>query len=230
VGSNNDGTRTFWTVAIPDSDVSVQFAAGKAEMRVTNLAIEDYHFLANAIGPNFDNDAADDPAVVSFDVVWSGPITRRVSVTDGTLGNNYAGNYVENQVTVTWSGANLTTGFSFTSDPGTFATSFFDGGFAELGKEQNGIFFDSSSTDTGASAKAGAALTHALVAWPANSASTRAALVTPPIVARPAAITVTSSQGVQASPGPVQPLAGAAHARVIDQLFADLSSGLWETV
>jgi hypothetical protein len=209
--------------------VSVQFAAGKAEMRVNNLAIEDYHFLANAIGPNFDNDSADDPAVVSFDVAWSGPITRRVTVTDGTLGNNYAGEYVENQVTVTWSGTNRATGFSFTSNPGTFATSFFDGGFAELAKEQNGIFFDSSSTDTANRVQAGAVLPHALVAWPANSASTGTALVTPPIPARPVAITVTSSQAVRAAPGAVQPLAHAAHAPVIDQLFADLSGGLWET-
>jgi len=57
-------------------------------MRANNLGIDDYHFLANAIGPNFDNDAAEDPAAVSFDVVWSRPITRRVSVTDGNLGNN----------------------------------------------------------------------------------------------------------------------------------------------
>jgi hypothetical protein len=141
VGSNGFGTRTFWTTAIPDSDVTVQFAAGRAEMRVDNMAIEDYHFLANAIGPNFDNEAFNDAAMVSFDVVWSSPITRRVSVTDGTLGNNYAGNYVENQVTVSWSGTNLATGFSFTANPGTFATSFFDGGFAELGHESNGIFF-----------------------------------------------------------------------------------------
>jgi hypothetical protein len=128
--------------------VSVQYAAGKAEMRVNNLAIEDYHFLANAIGPNFDNDSADDPAVVSFDVVWSKPITRQIDVTNGTLGNNYSGNYVEDQVTVTWTGTNLATGFSFTSDPGTFATSFFDGGFAELAKEQNGIFDASDSSAT----------------------------------------------------------------------------------
>jgi hypothetical protein len=205
--------------------VSVQFAAGKAEMRVNNLAIEDYHFLANAIGPNFDNDSADDPAVVSFDVVWSGPITRRVSVTDGTLDNNYAGNYVENQVTVTWSGTNLATGFSFTSNPGTFATSFFDGGFAELGKEQNGIFFDSSSTDTANRVQAGA---DALVAWAANPASTGTALVTPPIAPGPAALTDTGSEPVHAAPDPVQPLAGAGHDRVIDQLFADLSDGPWE--
>jgi hypothetical protein len=123
-------------VAIDDSDVAVQFAAGKAEMRVDNLSLDDYHNLPNALaeGPS-------DPATVSFDVVWSSPITRRVHVLDGTLGNNYAGNYVENAVTVTWSGKNLATGFTFTANPGTFATSFLHDGFAELGHERNGRFF-----------------------------------------------------------------------------------------
>ena len=139
MGSNGFGTRTFWTTAIDDSDVAVQFAAGKATLRVDNLSLGDYHTLANAVGGNFE--ANEDPAVVSFDVVWSPPITRQVHVPDGTLGNNYAGDYVENQVTVTWSGTNLATGFSFTSDPGTLATSSFDGGFAELGHEENGTFF-----------------------------------------------------------------------------------------
>jgi hypothetical protein len=180
--------------------------------------------LATAIGPNFDNDSADDPAVVSFDVVWSGPITRRVSVSDGTLGNDYAGNYVENQLTVTWSGTNLATGFSFTSNPGTFATSFFDGGFAELGKERNGIFFDTSSADTANRVQAGA---DAMLAWAANPASAGTALVTPPIAAGPGALTDANSQEVQAAPDPVQPPAGPTDA-VIDQLFADLSGGRWE--
>jgi len=139
VGSNGFGTRTFWTTPIDDSDVAVQFAAGKAEMRVDNLSLGDYGTLANATGADFEEH--EDPAVVSFDVVWSRPITRQVHVPDGTLGNNYAGDYVENQVTVTWSGTNLTTGFSFTSDPGTLASSSFDGGFAELGHERNGTFF-----------------------------------------------------------------------------------------
>jgi hypothetical protein len=130
--------------------VAVQFAAGKAEMRVDNLRLFDYHTIPNAfaLGPN-------DPAVVSFDVVWSGPITRRVSVLDGTLGNNYAGEYVENQVTVTWSGTNLATGFSFTSNPGTFATSSVDGGFAELGHERNGIFFPPGGSGGGGSGGGG---------------------------------------------------------------------------
>jgi hypothetical protein len=147
VGSNGFGTRTFWTVAIPDSDVAVQFAAGKAEMHVNNLHLADYGNLANATGKDFQT--AFDPAVVSFDVVWGRPITRRVSVPDGTLGNHYAGKYVENQVTVSWSGQNLATGFSFTSNPGTFATSSHDGGFAELGHERNGTFFPSGSDAAG---------------------------------------------------------------------------------
>jgi hypothetical protein len=149
VGSNGFGTRTFWTTAIPESDVEVHFGAGKAEMRVDNLNLRDYGTLANATGPNFDNPNFFDPAVVSFDVVWSDPITRRVSVPDGTLGNHYAGEYVENQVTVTWSGANLATGFSFTANPGTFATSP-RGAFAELGHEQNGVFAQGDDGGSGA--------------------------------------------------------------------------------
>jgi len=191
VGSNGDGTRTFWTVPIDDSDVSVQFAAGKAEMSVKNLALDDYHFLANAIGPNFDNPATEDDAVVSFDVVWSTPITRRVDVTNGTLGNNYAGNYVENQVTVTWSGTNLATGFSFNSNPGTFATSFFDGGFAELGKERNGIFDapDSSATDSAIARSLAQTLpakpSQVAVAAPVSASLPSAGQTTTPVVTAP---------------------------------------------
>jgi hypothetical protein len=194
-------------------------------MLVNNLAIEDYHFLANAIGPNFDNDAADDPAVVSFDVVWSGPITRRLDVTDGTLGNNYAGEYVENQVTVTWSGTNQATGFSFTSNPGTFATSFADGGFAELGHEGNGIFFDS-----GGGVQADAVLTNALAASTTAVAGTGAAGASPQVATGTGAIPVTGGQGGQAAPGPVHPPAGAAHGHAVDELFADLSAGLSDTL
>jgi hypothetical protein len=120
-------------------------------MRVDNLAIRDYHNAANAFGKNTFATAFD-PAVVSFDVVWSTPITRRVHVGDGTLGNNYAGEYVENQVTVTWSGTNLKEGFTFTANPGTFATSAVDGGFAELGHERNGIFVREDAGDSRSSA------------------------------------------------------------------------------
>jgi hypothetical protein len=75
----------------------------------------DYGKIPIALGPNFE--AADQPAVVSFDVVWSGPITRSLSVTDSTHPDQFTGDYVENKATVTWSGTNLATGFSFTANP-----------------------------------------------------------------------------------------------------------------
>jgi hypothetical protein len=198
-------------------------------MRVDNLAIEDYHTLANAIGPNFNNDAADDPAVVSFDVLWSRPITRLVDVGDGTLGNDFAGKFQEDQVTVTWSGTNLATGFSFTSNPGTLATSVVDGGFAELGKERNGIFVDSDSTDSQAGDKADAEFTPALATSTTPAASTANEDSASPIAVGLSAITAGGSQGVQAAPGPVQPQAGASNAPVIDQLFADLGGEFLDT-
>jgi len=225
VGSNNDGTRTFWTVPIPESDVS--FADGVAEMRVDNLSIGDFGSKKNALGPHFDTGF--DPGVVSFDVVWNGPITREVTVPRGTLGNEYAGKYVEYQTSVTWSGTNLKTGFSFTANPGTFETSFFDGGFAELGIERNGIFLSSNSTDTGESLRADAVLTHALAVSTPTPASATTALLPPQVAAGSAAITA-SSRAVQNVSGPVQPPAGSAQAQAIDQLFTDLGSGLPDTL
>ena len=73
-------------------------------MNVQNLTIGDSINKKLAFGPNFQTF---DPAVVSFDIVWSGPITRLVSVPDGTLGNNFAGTYAETQVTVNWSGTTV---------------------------------------------------------------------------------------------------------------------------
>jgi hypothetical protein len=192
-------------------------------MKVQNLSLGDFGILRSSLGPTWQT--ASEPAVVSFDVVWSGPITRRVSVTDGTLGNQYAGDYVENQVTVTWSGTNLATGFTFTASPGTLNTSP-KLAFAELGHEQNGIFFDSSSTDTAAGANGDAVLANALETLTTSVANNPTASLAPPSATRLAAITVASSPAVQAAPGPVQPPPVAAYAPLVDQLLADLSDGL----
>ena len=98
------------------------------------LSAEDYFNLPNASIPGNEVDAT-----VSFDVVWNGPITRRVNVSDAADG--FAGSYVENQATINWSASN-SQGFSFVANPGSFATSVPEAGpFAELGHEQNGIFF-----------------------------------------------------------------------------------------
>jgi hypothetical protein len=151
----------MWTAAIPDSDVTVNFGAGRAEMHVDNLALGDYTKVPISLGPNFQT--AFVPATVSFDVVWSGPVTRMVSVTNGTNGNNYAGDYVENQVSVTWSGSEA--GFSYTANPGNFSTSVPPfAAFAELGQEGNGSFAQEDSggdvSGNGASLRIAQALGH----------------------------------------------------------------------
>lgn len=73
------------------------------------------------------------PSTVSFDVVWGGPVTRRVNVRDAA--NGFAGEFNESQATVAFSATEA--GFKFTSAPASTSTSV----FAEVGHERNGIFF-----------------------------------------------------------------------------------------
>jgi hypothetical protein len=127
--------------------VQVNFAAGRAEMHVQNLAMEDYFKLPNALA-----DGSEVDATASFDVVWSGPVTRRLNVPDGTNGDRFAGEFVENQASVTWSGSNEL-GFRFTANPGDFSTTARGRAFAELGHERNGIF-DAPDGDPGSAAPA----------------------------------------------------------------------------
>jgi hypothetical protein len=142
-GGNNFGTRVFWTAVVPEGDV--QISPVMAEMHVHNLAALDYpeDFGSGSLGPNWQT--AYVPATVSLDVVWTGPVTRRVTVVDAT--DQFAGTFNESQAVVTWS-AQSTSGFSFISNPGDSSTStpgapnisttYF---FAEIGHEKNGIFF-----------------------------------------------------------------------------------------
>jgi hypothetical protein len=147
VGGNGFGTRTFWTVAIPERDLHVDLERGGAELHVHNMATRDYGNLDSALGPNFQTAFA--PATVSFDVVWHRPVTRRVHVRDGENGNDFRGRFEEDQATVTWSGSNLATGFRFHADPGDSSTSAPGRFFAELGRERNGIFARDDGDDPG---------------------------------------------------------------------------------
>jgi hypothetical protein len=117
----------FWTVALAHS-VQVNPGAGTARLRVNNLAIRDYTNIPNALA--LGNFVA---ATVSFEVIWSGPVTRRVRVRDAT--NGFAGEFVENKASLRWSATE--TGFRFESDPPRTSISV----FAEIGHERNGIFF-----------------------------------------------------------------------------------------
>ena len=76
-------------------------------------------------------------ATVSFDVKWSGVITRvhRNNATEG-----FAGSYVETNATITWSATQTADPFfSFVTDDPSISPQTTV--FAELGQEGNGIYY-----------------------------------------------------------------------------------------
>jgi hypothetical protein len=215
---NGFGIRVFWTAVIPDSDFKINLGAGTGELNVSNLAEVNYYsptgFAGNiSLGPNWQTAGVD--ATVSFDVVWNGPVTRRVNVSDATDG--FAGTFNEvnnNNVTVSWSGSNAL-GFSFTSNVGNQTTSVPANFFAQLAHEQNGSFFPSGTTGD-------AALVSALMASRATQVSAVRTPGAPPRKAvEPAPVTAGTAQAVQVALGVAQPGAGEANAKAIDHLFAD---------
>jgi hypothetical protein len=76
-------------------------------------------------------------------------VTRRVNIQNGTNGDQFAGEFEQNQVTVTWSGSNAN-GFSFTGNPGDLSTTTIPGfAFAEVGHMRDGIFASPDGADSG---------------------------------------------------------------------------------
>ena len=119
----------FWTIHIPTTDVHIDLRRATATMQVSNADVEDYHTLANAL-----LDGPSDPASVSFVIRWQG-VKARVQVEDFALG--FAGRFTEDSATVAWSASVPSTGFRFRSDPAATSKTT----FAEIGSEQNGVFF-----------------------------------------------------------------------------------------
>jgi hypothetical protein len=153
--SNNAfGARVFWTAVIPDEDVQIHPGVGTAEMHIRDLPLLDYYSPAGtgdlaSLGPTWQTGYFN--ASINIDVVWNGPVTRRVNVKDAA--NGFAGTFNENQATVQWS-VESTSGFEFVSNPGNFSTSEPEvpgvngvtaplNFFAQVGHERNGIFFPS---------------------------------------------------------------------------------------
>jgi len=85
----------FWTIRIPDDSVEVDLDEAEASMKLSDVEIEDYHDLVNALkrGPSVHAD-------VAFHVRWNG-VTKRVHVRDEK--NEFVGNFIENTATIEWS-------------------------------------------------------------------------------------------------------------------------------
>ena len=125
-GIEEDGR--FWTIPISKSTVDVNPGSGAARFHATDVDVEDYHDVINAL-----KDGPSVPASVSFDIRWI-PGGGHVKVRDDA--NDFGGRYVEGKATIEWSGQNEK-GESFQSDPANTSITH----FAEVGKERNGAFF-----------------------------------------------------------------------------------------
>ena len=94
---NGYGTRVFWVAEVPNSDLTVDPAAGTAELKVTDLAEYDYNNFPDSDSTDWQYDqSAAHPhgfynATVSFDIKWNGPVTETDQVKD--TANGFAGTF-----------------------------------------------------------------------------------------------------------------------------------------
>ena len=98
-------------------------------MRVTELEVEDYGDLCNAL-----SDGASVEAEVSFDVRWSSPMGR-ARIRNAAADQRFTGLFSQTNASVEWSAE--AEGFEFNSDPASSSTVV----YAEVGEERNGVFF-----------------------------------------------------------------------------------------
>jgi hypothetical protein len=118
----------LWTTPLADDNpLLINFDAAEATL-IADIDLLDYGNIPNALQLG-----AAVPANVTYELRWSGPISRIVSVADSA--HTFRGQFMQNTASLTWSATRL--GFTFASDPANTSTSL----FAQLGQESNGIFF-----------------------------------------------------------------------------------------
>ena len=86
----------FWTLPIDKSSVKVDPGSGKASLVVSDLNMEDYCNIVNALQDGNSNEAAG-----SFEVHWA-PGIKHFKVRDE--GTGVAGEFIRNTATMAWSG------------------------------------------------------------------------------------------------------------------------------
>ena len=136
-------TGVFWVTRIPEGSFHADVDSGGARVRVENLCVYDAFTVANSImGINRPVNLVKG-IINSLELEWSGVISRD---TANEPVNQMRGSFVENTariaVTATTPKTMVTAlsnghGFRFVSDPASTSVS----NFAQIGHEQNGIFF-----------------------------------------------------------------------------------------
>jgi hypothetical protein len=118
---------------ISESWIDVDWPEGRASYRATNIRIDDYGDIFNAI---VDGDSIDSEA--SFVIKWTG-VQQRVTVDASNNrafgGSDWGGHFAVMDATAEWRMSQP--GFHFKTDPATTSEPV----FAFLGEERNGTFF-----------------------------------------------------------------------------------------
>ena len=114
-------------MAVPNDTVAADLHAGTGAYKATDLACRDSGFVLNGAtnGPW-------QPAKVSWDIRWSGPIGRS-TVNDAQ--NRFRLDAVETECVIDWS-AEGPGEFRFKADPSTS-----NAVHAMVGRERNGVFY-----------------------------------------------------------------------------------------
>lgn len=123
------GSGLFWTVPVSPSAITINPNNGTARLRVTNMAIPDFHDFINAIStapPTV-------PSHVSFDVRWAGGGDRS-AIRDDTYG--YEGVFITGNATIDFVASN-DGGLTYRSDHNVQTNV----GSPGVGRERNGAFF-----------------------------------------------------------------------------------------
>jgi hypothetical protein len=136
-------TNVFWAAHIPQGSAHVDLDAGTASLHVKNLCLYDAFTVANSIqGVNRPVNQVKG-IFNSLDMEWSGIIKRD---TANQPVNKMRGSFVENTATIAVVATTPITivtalsnghGFRFVSDPASTSVS----NFAQIGREQNGVFY-----------------------------------------------------------------------------------------
>ena len=119
----------FWTVPIPDNQVSANPGRGRARYQATDMALPDYLNFANSISPN----PSGVDSHVSFDVQWAGGGTR-THVDDSAY--QFVGDFIDGPISIDFTAKQDSSPVVYRSRPTGQMT--VGGG---IGHERNGRFY-----------------------------------------------------------------------------------------